>query len=136
MATSSDYVKQLEETAMLVAEAVGVRDWKLVYQSRSGPPSQPWLEPDIADHIRAMHEAGRSDLVIAPIGFISDHMEVLYDLDTEAAQLCDELGLKMARAKTAGTHPAFVRMIRDLIGRGPTVCAPDCCAPPVRPGRP
>jgi protoporphyrin/coproporphyrin ferrochelatase len=133
MAMSSDYVKQLEETAMLVVEAVGVRDWKLVYQSRSGPPSQPWLEPDISDHIRALHEAGRTELIIAPIGFTSDHMEVLYDLDTEAAQLCEQLGMKMARAKTAGTHPAFIRMIRDLMENGATVCRPDCCAPPVRP---
>ena len=85
-------------TTALVASKLGLKDWKLVYQSRSGPPMQPWLEPDISDHIRSVHEAGRRELVIAPIGFISDHMEVLYDLDTEAAALCEELGIRMVRA--------------------------------------
>ena len=133
MAATSAYVRQLGETATLVANAVGVDNWKLVYQSRSGPPTQPWLEPDILDHIRSIHGQGATELVIAPIGFISDHMEVLYDLDTEAAQLCEELGIRMTRAKTAGTHPAFIRMIRDLILGPPQVCAPDCCAVPARP---
>ena len=133
MTTTSPYVQQLKETAILVAQQLGIMDWKLVYQSRSGPPTQPWLEPDINDHIRTMHAEGRRELVIAPIGFTSDHMEVLYDLDTEAAELCRDLGMRMVRAKTAGTHPEFVRMVRDLMLAGPSICAPDCCQPPQRP---
>lgn len=130
MAQGSPYVHQLQETASLVASAAGITDWKLVYQSRSGPSTQPWLEPDILDHIRAIHANGTKELVIAPIGFISDHMEVIYDLDTEAAQLCEELGIRMTRAKTAGTHPAFIAAIRHLMLRGAQVCRPDCCLPP------
>ena len=133
MAATSPYVKQLEESANLVAKAAGVNDWKLVYQSRSGPPTQPWLEPDVLEYIRTIHAAGAKDLVLAPIGFISDHMEVIYDLDTEAAQLCEELGIRMSRAKTAGTHPEFIRMVRDLMGGPPQICAVDCCAIPARP---
>jgi ferrochelatase len=91
-----------------------------------------WLEPDILDHIRALHARGTRELVIAPIGFISDHMEVIYDLDTEAAELCRELGMKMARAKTVGTHPDFVRMIAGLMHEPPRACAVDCCRPPRR----
>jgi ferrochelatase len=155
MADTSKYVVQLEESCRLVAEEAGLADWKLVYQSRSGPPSQPWLEPDICDEIRQQHAAGKDRLVIAPIGFISDHMEVLYDLDTEAADLCRELGVEMARAATVGTEPEFVAMVRDLIaerawewpgreaiGRLPAnhdVCPLDCCPAPQRPaaaGRP
>jgi len=132
-AATSPYVTQLNETATLVARQAGVTNWKLLYQSRSGPPSQPWLEPDIADHIRALHAEGRRELIIAPIGFVSDHMEVLYDLDTEAAELCDELGIHMERAGTAGTHPDFVRMIRDLILRPTQICSVDCCPPLQRP---
>ncbi len=149
MASSSRYCEQLEEASRLVAEAAGVTNWKLVYQSRSGPPTQPWLEPDVCDAIRALHAESVPGLVIAPIGFISDHMEVLFDLDTEAADLCKELGIRMARAATVGTAPAFVRAVRDLIaerawqlperaalGRLPAnhdVCPLDCCPAPVRP---
>ena len=168
MADTSRYVPQLSEACRLVAEQAGlpqpaengVKDWRLVFQSRSGPPSQPWLEPDICDAIRGLHAAGGRRLVVAPIGFISDHMEVLYDLDTEAAQLCGELGIDMVRAATVGVAPEFVSMIRDLIaerawnlpercavGRLPAshdVCPLDCCpAPATRrpdgpsaPGRP
>jgi ferrochelatase len=155
MSDGCKYVAQLEEAARLAAEAAGVAEWKLVYQSRSGPPSQPWLEPDICDAIRHLHTGGVRRLVIAPIGFISDHMEVLYDLDTEAAALCQDLGIDMARAATVGTDPAFIAMVRDLIaeragllsertaiGRLPAshdVCPLDCCpAPAARPaaGRP
>jgi protoporphyrin/coproporphyrin ferrochelatase len=133
MASTSRYEEQLKETAALVAGRLGLSDWALVYQSRSGPPSQPWLGPDIKDHIRALHGEGREELVIAPTGFLSDHLEVLYDLDTEAAALCDELGIRMARAKTAGAHPEFVRMIRDLmLGGEVQVCDPGCCPPPQR----
>ena len=154
MAEGCRYGVQLEEACRLVAEQSGASDWKLVYQSRSGPPTQPWLEPDICDAIRDLHAHGGRRLVIAPIGFISDHMEVLFDLDTEAADLCHELGIEMVRAATVGTAPAFVAMVRDLIaerngmlgdrvaiGRLPAnhdVCPLDCCpAPAARPaGRP
>ncbi|MEO8394228.1 MAG: ferrochelatase [Chloroflexota bacterium] len=115
MAEHSDYVAQLEETSRLVAEGAGHADWQLAYQSRSGSPRQPWLEPDIKVALRDLHASGTRDVVVMPIGFISDHMEVLYDLDTEARQLSSELGLNMIRAATAGTHPAFVAMIRELI---------------------
>ncbi|MFM8893485.1 MAG: ferrochelatase, partial [Planctomycetia bacterium] len=115
MAANCRYEPQLVEASRLVAEHAGVHNWRLVYQSRSGPPTQPWLEPDVCDAIRALHADGASRLVIAPIGFISDHMEVLYDLDTEAAELCRELGVHLSRAATVGTDPVFVGMIRDLI---------------------
>jgi protoporphyrin/coproporphyrin ferrochelatase len=143
MASNCDYEAQLLETCRLVAEGVGHRRWRLVFQSRSGPPTQPWLEPDICDYLVELKEAGTTDVVIAPVGFISDHMEVLYDLDTEARALCQEMGLNMVRAATVGTHPTFVKMIRELIlerttpgtvhrslgTRGPShdVCPADCC---------
>ncbi|MFM7108371.1 MAG: ferrochelatase, partial [Planctomycetaceae bacterium] len=152
MADTSKYVPQLEESCRLVAERAGVTNRRLVWQSRSGPPTQPWLEPDVCDVIRQQHAAGVHQLVIAPIGFISDHMEVLYDLDTEAADLCRELGVEMARAATVGTAPAFVAMVRDLIaerawglpervaiGNLPAshdVCPLDCCPAPQRPQMP
>ncbi|MFZ0814204.1 MAG: ferrochelatase [Candidatus Sulfotelmatobacter sp.] len=152
MANTSDYVRQLEEVRRLVSEALGHRNDALVYQSRSGAPGQPWLEPDILDYLRRVKaENLASAVVIAPIGFISDHMEVLYDLDVEARQLCDSLGLPMARAKTVGVHPKFIGMIRELIlermnpgserralgvlGPREDVCAEDCCPAPGRPGR-
>jgi protoporphyrin/coproporphyrin ferrochelatase len=115
MAAGCDYERQLLETCRLVAEGAGAANWSLVFQSRSGPPVQPWLEPDICDHLRKLKEGGTTDVVVAPVGFISDHMEVLYDLDTEARQLSAELGINMLRAATVGTHPEFVRMIRELI---------------------
>jgi ferrochelatase len=154
MAETSKYVTQLTEASRLVAEQAGLPNWRLVYQSRSGPPTQPWLEPDVCDTIRELAAGGVKKLVVAPIGFISDHMEVLYDLDTEALDLCRELGIEMVRAATAGTDPEFVGMIRDLIaerawslpdrvaiGSMPAshdVCPLDCCpAPPMRrPERP
>ena len=146
MADGCRYVTQLTEATRLVAEQAGVGEARLVYQSRSGPPTQPWLEPDVCDAIRELHARGVRQLVIAPIGFISDHMEVLYDLDTEAADLCRELGIDMVRAATVGTDPAFVGMVRDLIaerhfgqaervaiGALPAnhdVCPLDCCPAP------
>jgi ferrochelatase len=129
MAQSSPYVEELNRACAAVASGVGRADWKLVYQSRSGPPGQPWLEPDICDYLREIH----TDCVIAPIGFLSDHMEVLYDLDTEARAVCDELGVKMARAGTVETHPAMIRMIAELIETEPDICPATCCAAPVRP---
>ena len=144
MADHCDYVQQLTESSRLVADACGVPEWRLVYQSRSGPPGQPWLEPDICDAIAEIdHAQELSAVVIVPIGFVSDHMEVMFDLDEEAAGLCKERGIAMARARTAGTDPHFVSMIRQLVeerlGRtderpalgnlGPChdVCPVDCC---------
>ena len=140
MAESSPYVAQLQEACRQTARATGFDGaWALAYQSRSGPPSQPWLEPDILDHLRARHAAGVRDVIVCPIGFLSDHMEVLYDLDTEAMALCEELGMRMQRAGTAGGHPEFIQLIRKLIVEGETTpagarCMRDCCpAPPQRP---
>jgi protoporphyrin/coproporphyrin ferrochelatase len=144
MADGCQYVEQLREACGLVAAGVGHGDWQLVYQSRSGPPQQPWLEPDVNEFLRARHALRPlSDVVIVPIGFISDHLEVLYDLDTEARQTCEELGVRLFRAATVGVHPRFVRMIRQLIEErmstkqtrqalgsfGPKgdVCGDDCC---------
>jgi ferrochelatase len=151
MAQTSDYEKQLRETTRLVAEGAGFTAWDLVYQSRSGPPSQPWLEPDILDHLRQLNGEGIKNVIVVPLGFISDHLEVLYDLDHEAQALAQELGMKMVRAATAGTHPAFVRMLRQLIqerlSEAPKlaignycpnhdVCPANCCPAPSRAGRP
>ena len=133
MAVNCDYAAQLAEAAGLIAHALGIKNWQLVYQSRSGSPSQPWLGPDVTDHLRTPHREGVRNVVVAPIGFVSDHMEVVYDLDIEARKVADELGMKMVRAATAGTHPAFVKMIRELVrerieNRVPeNSCAPDCC---------
>jgi ferrochelatase len=129
MAQSSPYVAQLELACAQVTAGVDRDQWNLVYQSRSGAPGQPWLEPDICDHLRA----NPVDTIIAPIGFLSDHMEVLYDLDTEARAVCHELGIRMARARTVGTHPAMIRMIADLMQREPRPCLADCCPAPRRP---
>lgn len=116
MATNCSYVEQLNEACRLVGQRVGPFPWQLVYQSRSGSPHQPWLEPDVGDYLRELSNQEKvTDVLIMPIGFISDHMEVLFDLDTEARQLCDNLGLNMVRAKTVSTHPGFVKMIRELI---------------------
>ena len=115
MADNCRYEAQLTEAGALIATALSHDRWRLVYQSRSGPPTIPWLGPDICQYIRELKATGVEDVVVAPIGFVSDHMEVIYDLDTEARLLCQELGLNMVRAATAGTHPAFIKMIRDLI---------------------
>ena len=115
MAEMCPYEEQLNETCRLVGERIGRDDWSLVYQSRSGPPSQPWLEPDVCEHLRHLEAEGIRDVVVVPIGFLSDHMEVIYDLDTEAKQRCVELGLNMVRADTVSAHPRFVPMIRQLI---------------------
>lgn len=151
MSTTSDYEKQLRESCRLVAAQLNIPEsrWKLVYQSRSGRPQDPWLEPDILDHLRDCKSAGIDKVVISPIGFLSDHMEVLYDLDDEARRFCDEHSIFMVRAGTPGNHPRFVGMVRKLIqervsgsprecaGQFPPnhdVCPVDCCpAPPSRP---
>jgi len=144
MAQKCDYAVQLKETGRLIAEILGVANWKVVYQSRSGSPSQPWLGPDICEHVKQLHNEGVRNVVVAPIGFVSDHMEVVYDLDVEAQQLAQELGMRLVRAATAGTHPSFVKMIRELIlervdnaparflgsrGVAHSICAADCCLP-------
>jgi ferrochelatase len=153
MANTSDYVRQLEEVRKLVSARLGVANDALVYQSRSGAPGQPWLEPDILDYLREVKARNlASAVVLAPISFISDHMEVLYDLDIEARQLCDSLPLPMVRAKTVGVHPKFVEMIRELIlertspgverralgslGPRQDLCEESCCPAPQRSGRP
>src|SRR5689334_9914918 len=150
MANSSDYVLQLKEVRKLVSHRVGISNDVLVYQSRSGAPGQPWLEPDILDYLREVKARNlASAVVLAPISFISDHMEVLYDLDIEARELCDSLPLPMARAQTVGVHPKFIAMIRELIeertspgterrslgslGPRQDECAQDCCPAPQRP---
>jgi ferrochelatase len=138
MSNGSPYVAQIQEACALVATALG-REWSLAYQSRSGPPSQPWLGPDIGEALRTFRgESGENaDVVVSPIGFVSDHMEVLYDLDTEAQALAKDLGVNLVRAGTPGTHPRFIAMIRDLIeervaGGPANVCAPECCPAPAR----
>jgi len=144
MAAHCRYEAQLQESCRLVAQAIGHDPWRLVYQSRSGPPAQPWLEPDIRGALRELAADGKArHVVVAPIGFISDHLEVLYDLDEEAKHFADELGLRMERAGTVGIHPRFVQMIRGLIEErlsdrperlaignmpaSPDVCPVDCC---------
>ncbi len=144
MSAGCEYASQLEETCRLIVAEIGFQgSWKLVYQSRSGPPTQPWLGPDILDHIRELKQECIADIVVAPIGFISDHMEVIYDLDTEARQLANELGMTWLRCATVGTHPSFIAMIKELVderiynsiakaaigekGVRPDICPPDCC---------
>ncbi len=142
MADKCDYADQLNETCRLVAEQLGIENWQLAYQSRSGPPTQPWLEPDICDHLRELKTNGVGHVVISPIGFVSDHMEVIYDLDVEAAKVAKEIGINLVRASTVGTQPLFVKMIRELVlertddapkryvgSRAPRheICAVDCC---------
>lgn len=142
------YVPQLREAARLVAAGCGVEDWELVWQSRSGPPTQPWLEPDICDYLRSLRDY--DSVCLVPIGFLTDHLEVLWDLDHEAAAVAAELGLGFGRAATAGSDPRFVRMVRDLVverrdgltkpalgvlGASHDVCPADCCPAPVRPAR-
>jgi protoporphyrin/coproporphyrin ferrochelatase len=155
MANTCDYVQQLEEVRRLISSRFSVglglaKNDALIYQSRSGAPSQPWLEPDILDHLREVKAKNlASAVVIVPIGFVSDHLEILYDLDIQARQLCDSLNLPMARAKTVGVHPKFIAMIRELIlerlhdpqierralgslGPRQDICADNCCPAPRR----
>jgi ferrochelatase len=148
MASGCDYQAQLQEIAQLIAQRFGREQHDLVFQSRSGPPQVPWLEPDICDHLRAL--AGQAqDVVVIPLGFVSDHLEVVWDLDHEAQAVARELGIQLWRAGTVGEHPLFISMIRELIeerlGRvstrrtcgspaRPDTCAANCCA--YTPGRP
>jgi ferrochelatase len=117
MADASQYREQLCAGAQKVSERSGMRDWALVYQSRSGRPQDPWLGPDICDYLRDARANGLQAAVIAPIGFVCDHVEVLWDLDREAADTCREIGLPMARAEAANADPRFVEMLADLVLR-------------------
>jgi ferrochelatase len=153
------YVTELTEAARLIAERTdgGTHPWTLAYQSRSGPPSAPWLEPDVRDHLGELAKSGTAAVVVIPSGFVSDHMEVRHDLDVEAAECAASLGLAFARAATPGTDPRFASMITDLVRErldqpdspqpdGPALgdlgvpsqaCPADCCryVPAGRPGR-
>jgi ferrochelatase len=137
------YVGQLREASRLVAAAAPALLWELVFQSRSGPPSVPWLGPDVADHLRRLAADGVTDVVVVPVGFVSDHLEVQWDLDIEAAEVATELGLGFIRTPTPGTDPRFITMIRQLVeersdptcpklslsplGPAHDVCPPGCC---------
>ena len=154
MARGCDYEAQLKEAATLIAQACGLLEsqFSIAYQSRSGPPQVPWLEPDILDYIKNLPPSpvigregvgGREGLAVVPLGFVSDHMEVLYDLDYEAKHLAEELGIAFIRAGTAGMHPKLIQMIYDLVaerstdsplrltigtrGPNPDVCLQNCC---------
>ena len=156
MSSTSDYEVQLRESSRLIAERSGRTeaqrtDFDLVWQSRSGPPQVPWLEPDINDHLEHLSNEGTPAVVVIPVGFISDHMEVMYDLDTEALATAERLALPYARAGTVGTDPRFVTAIIELIEERrvdgpvkalgnlevrPDFCVPGCCPAPQRPARP
>ena len=148
MAAGCAYVAQMQQTAALVAVRAGFDDWSLAWQSRSGPPSVPWLEPDVNDHLAWLSEessGGVGAVVLAPIGFVTDHMEVMWDLDVVAATTAADLGIRLVRAVTPGTGPdeRFVAMWHELIeerispggprralgelGLGPDFCRPECC---------
>ena len=115
MAERSRYQEQLKTSSRLVAAEVGVDDWALVYQSRSGRPGDPWLEPDVSDYLRHARKDGLRAAVICPIGFVCDHIEVLYDLDREAADVCKEIGLEMTRAEAVNDDPRFLDMMADVV---------------------
>ena len=149
------YSRQIAEAARLVAEQIGVAEYDVVWQSRSGPPAIPWLSPDIVDHVEALHAAGVPGIVVSPIGFVSDHLEVVWDLDNEAAERAEKLGMAFARAAAPGTDPRFAELVVELIqehladapvrklsafpSAGCTVngapCEPNCCEPVRRPAR-
>lgn len=113
-AEQSQYREQLRESSRLVAERVGVKDWALVYQSRSGRPEDPWIGPDICDVLRVLKAEGVAAVVLCPIGFVCDHIEVLYDLDTEAADAARRLEIAFARAEAVNDDPLFLDMMTDV----------------------
>lgn len=115
MAASSPYAREIATSSRLVATALGGRPYTIAYQSRSGAPHEPWLEPDVNVHLRALAADGVGDVVVVPIGFVCDHVEVLYDLDVEARATADALGIRLARAGTVNDHPAFIRMLAALV---------------------
>jgi ferrochelatase len=143
MAKTSAYERQLREVSRLVAGLAGAAHYRLAWQSRSGPPHVPWLEPDVLDELDRLHASGAEDIIMVPIGFISDHLEVLFDLDVEAQNRAHELGMNVIRVPTVGTDPVFVAMIRELIeerlrenperrflgelGASHDLCALNCC---------
>jgi ferrochelatase len=135
MASGCAYESQLRTTMRLVVQALGTEAGSdlekrsaLVFQSRSGPPQVPWLGPDVGDAIDDLAKRGAKHVVAVPFGFISDHVEVLYDLDVEAAERARSNGITLVRAQTAGLHPAFVGMVRELVeAPDHMACAPDCC---------
>ena len=115
MAAVSPYVQQLQESCRLVAKVLGHPHWSLTYQSRSGDPRQPWLEPDVSDVLRELSAKGCRSVVLAPIGFVCDHVEVLFDLDLEAKALADSLGIELRRASTVNDHPLYIRALADMV---------------------
>ena len=143
MARGCDYEAELRESCGLVAGAAGASGWSLAYQSQNASYGEPWLGPDVDEALRAARGAGHSGVVVAPIGFVCDHLEVVLDLDVEAAETARDLGIRMVRAGTVGAHPAYVEMVRELVvermtadperralgGRGPRpdICPADCC---------
>lgn len=144
MASACDYEAQLRQACSWVADRLPHSNWQLVFQSRSGAPHDPWLGPDVLDHIAALAARRVPALVLAPIGFVSDHMEVVWDLDVEAKQACERHGIVMQRATTVGSHPHFAPLVRELLqerlgdeparslspnGARPFVCPSDCCPP-------
>jgi len=134
----NSYVTELTEASGLIAERIGggTHPWTLVFQSRSGPPAQPWLEPDVRDHLGELAKSGVQAVVVIPVGFVSDHMEIRHDLDVEAADTAGSLGLAFARAATPGRHPGFVSMITELVQERlarpdeDQACPADCCRYP------
>jgi len=130
MAEGCDYEREMQALGVMVAERCGIANWRIVYQSRSGRPGTPWLEPDVCDALEEL-ERGAS-VIVAPFGFVADHMEVVWDLDEEARAKAEELGLRFVRARTANAHPTFVQLVRDLVAerleKGPAPCPPDCCS--------
>ena len=115
MAARSPYREQLQESCSLVTERLQHRRWSLAYQSRSGNPKDPWLEPDIGEALQRLAKEGAGEVVVAPIGFVADHVEVLYDLDIEARLIAEKLGIKFLRANAPNDHPAFIRLMAAVI---------------------
>ena len=127
MASGCRYEEELTSTARSISARLGCERWRLVYQSRSGPTRQSWLEPDIC---AALRELAGGEVVLAPIGFLSDHLEVLYDLDVAARAVCDEMGIRMVRCATAGAHGRFAAFVAGLMEkglRGTVACKAECC---------
>lgn len=150
MASTGPYEKQLRAAAALIAERTGHTTWELAWQSRSGPPSVPWLEPDVGDRVAALKDEGVTSVVVAPLGFLQDHLEVIWDLDHALRDRCAELGVTLARATTPGEDLRLVELVVELlreragaprralsvIGPSPDACEAGCCPAPQRPARP
>jgi ferrochelatase len=117
MAASSRYVQELERTAELAAERLGQTQWRLAYSSRSGRPQDPWIEPDVSEAIVDEARRGVREVLLIPIGFIADHVEVLYDLDVEAKKTADKASVRLWRAQTVGDHPLFVRVMAEVVSK-------------------